>query len=466
MNEPRSGRTWNYLGLRFPERQIYIRSEGRVHFWTFSPLAQAIVTGASLLCLGWVAFTTVNVVFKDRIISAKERHFEQMQTSYEGRIAELQLAYDELNGALIAAQDRFKTVADEFEAKQLALSGLLEQKDTLRASLGIGRGQDTKSVKTADATPAPPAIRTGNIGTGGSLDYVVPDIAASFAPPFGMGAGTVIGSIAPYRVALPEQHRAPFLRGAVQRLGSLFGHHSSETMVDNPAIHEIAGQEARVTQLDASQQELLESAKKSLVAETTRLKKALQTTGVNSQAMLKRVSVGGPLISVAPTMRDDAFRAGIVDTTESLNDLAMVVKALNSVPLDGPLTTSEVSSGFGGRADPFTEEAAFHSGIDFSAAKGSDVFATAPGIVIFAGPRGAYGNTVEIDHGYGIRTRYGHLSKISVPLGQQLARGEIIGKVGSTGRSTGPHVHYEVWYDNAVRDPGKFIKAGRNVRKE
>ena len=247
------------------------------------------------------------------------------------------------------------------------------------------------------------------------MDYVVPDIAASFAPPFGMGAGAVIGSIAPYRAQLPEQHRAPFLRGAVQRLGSLFGHRASPETVDNPAIHEIGSQEARVVELDASQQELLDSAKKSLLAETARLKKALQTTGINSQTMLKRVSVGGPLISVAPTMRDDAFRAGVIDTTQSLNDLAMVVKALNSVPLNGPLLTSEVSSGFGGRPDPFTEEAAFHNGIDFSAAKGSDVFATAPGIVVFAAPRGAYGNTVEIDHGYGIRTRYGHLSKISVP---------------------------------------------------
>jgi murein DD-endopeptidase MepM/ murein hydrolase activator NlpD len=426
-------------------------------------LAQAIAAGASLLCLGWIAFTTVNVVFKDRIISAKEHHFEQMQTSYEGRIAELQLAYDELNGALIAAQDRFKAVADEFEAKQLALTGLLEQKEALRASLGIGKGQDPKSVKTADATPA---LRSGNIGTGGALDFVVPDIAASFAPPFGMGAGTVIGSIAPYRVALPEPHRAPFLRGAVQRLGSLFGHRASPATVDNPAIHEISGQEARVVQLDASQQELLDNAKQSLVAETARLKKALLVTGINPQSMVKRVSQGGPLMSVAPTMQDDAFRAGVVDTTVSLNDLAMVVKALNSVPLDGPLVTSDISSSFGGRPDPFTEEAAFHSGIDFSAAKGSDVFATAPGIVVFAGPRGAYGNTVEIDHGYGIRTRYGHLSKIAVAIGYQLERGAIIGKVGSTGRSTGPHVHYEVWYDNAVRDPGKFIKAGRNVRKE
>jgi murein DD-endopeptidase MepM/ murein hydrolase activator NlpD len=275
-----------------------------------------------------------------------------------------------------------------------------------------------------------------------------------------------VGSIgAPYQVA-PEPHRTPFLRGAVQRLGSLFGHRASPASIDNPAIHEINQQEARVAQLDAGQQSLLADAKKDLVAETARLKKALQVTGINSQSMLKRVAQGGPMMTMAPTMQDDAFRSGVVDTTASLNDLAMVVKALNSVPLDSPLTTNEISSGFGGRPDPFTEEAAFHSGIDFSAAKGSEVFATAPGLVVFAGPRGAYGNTVEIDHGYGIRTRYGHLSQIAVPTGFQLERGAIIGKVGSTGRSTGPHVHYEVWYDNAVRDPGKFIRAGRNVRKE
>ena len=455
MNEARRECSSKFLGMRFPARQIYVRSEGRVHFCSFSPLAQAIAAGASLLCLGWFAFTTVNVVFKDRIISAKERHFEQMQASYEGRIAELQLAYDELNGALISAQDRFKSVADEFEAKQLALSGLIEQKQALRASLGIGKGQDQKGTKAVDATPG---LKPG---TGGALDYVVPDVAPSFSPPF---AAAVIGTVTPY--AAPEAQRAPFLRGAVQRLGSLFGQRPATVPIDNPAIREIGEQEARVSRLDASQQALLVEAKRDLVAETARLKKAMQGTGINPQLMLKRVSQGGALMTVAPTMQDDDFRAGIVDTTASLNDLAMVVKALNSVPLDAPLATTEVSSGFGGRPDPFTEEAAFHSGIDFSAARGSDVFATAPGLVVFSGPRGAYGNTVEIDHGYGIRTRYGHLSKIAVPAGFQLERGAVIGKVGSTGRSTGPHVHYEVWYDNAVRDPGKFIRAGRNVRKE
>ena len=145
---------------------------------------------------------------------------------------------------------------------------------------------------------------------------------------------------------------------------------------------------------------------------------------------------------------------------EKLDD---VVAALRAVPLIAPAELGSVSSGFGARVDPFNEELAFHSGIDFSGPLGADVRVTAPGVVVFAGPRGAYGNTVEVDHGYGIRTRYGHLSKILVQVGTRLDTGAVIGRLGSTGRSTGPHVHYEVWYDNAVRNPGNFIKAGHYV---
>src|SRR5882762_823499 len=132
------GGVWTYVRVTFPERQIYIRSNGRVQFFTFTPLTQAITAGISLLFLGWVAFTSVNVIFKDRILAAKERHFQQMQTSYETRIADLQLSYDELNGALVIAQDRFKAIADSFEAKQQALTAVIERKKTLQASLGIG----------------------------------------------------------------------------------------------------------------------------------------------------------------------------------------------------------------------------------------------------------------------------------------------------------------------------------------
>ena len=121
------------------------------------------------------------------------------------------------------------------------------------------------------------------------------------------------------------------------------------------------------------------------------------------------------------------------------------------------------TSGFGARIDPFTGRYAFHPGIDFAGPWGAPVHATAPGTVVFAGNRGGYGNMVEIDHGFGIHTRYGHLSAITVQVGAQVDKGAAIGRVGSTGRSTGPHVHYEVWYDDVVRNPSNFIEAGRHV---
>src|SRR5882762_6146137 len=130
------GGVWTYVRVTFPERQIYIRSNGRVQFFTFTPLTQAIFTGISLLFLGWVAFTSVNVIFKDRIIASKERHFVEMQSAYENRIADLQISYDELNGALADAEDHFKAVADSFEAKQRALANLIGHKQNLQSSLG------------------------------------------------------------------------------------------------------------------------------------------------------------------------------------------------------------------------------------------------------------------------------------------------------------------------------------------
>jgi len=470
--------------MTFPERQIYIRSNGRVQFITFSPLTQAIFTGVGMLFLGWVAFTSVNVIFKDRIIAAKERHFEQMQASYEGRIADLQLSYDELNGALIAAEDRFKATADAFEAKQRVLTALIERKENLRNQLGIG---SPTTRKTAVSAPS------YNNGAGGVLDIVTPSMAASLAPPFATGANPIIGPITgmPPSAHVPELSRRfaalpavipevtrparmPFFSGAVERLGSLFGRKVASSTVDNPTFHEMAEEQARIAALDGVQSSLLSGAKTDVESETTRLKRALQAAGINPKSILPRVTrdgakEGGPLLPVGPgqiATDDQVFNTGVIDTMTSLTELSSVVKALTAVPLIEPVANAELSSGFGGRNDPFTEELAFHSGIDLSGEKGSDVHVTAPGVVVFAGPRGAYGNTVEVDHGYGIRTRYGHLSKIVVAAGTKLDKGAVVGKLGSTGRSTGPHVHYEVWYDDAVRDPGKFIKAGRNVRQE
>jgi len=217
---------------------------------------------------------------------------------------------------------------------------------------------------------------------------------------------------------------------------------------------------------------LLAEATQDVNKETARLSRLLRSTGVDTKSLISRLPAeraeGGPFIPLALTAdgTEDTFNAGITEAATAMGKLDEVVRALNAVPLVAPTESGSVSSGFGARVDPFNEQLAFHSGLDFSGPKGAEVRATGSGVVVFAGRRGDYGNTVEVDHGHGIRTRYGHLAKIEAPVGTEVDKGTIIGRLGSTGRSTGPHVHYEVWYDQTVRDPEKFIKAGRDVLKE
>jgi murein DD-endopeptidase MepM/ murein hydrolase activator NlpD len=118
----------------------------------------------------------------------------------------------------------------------------------------------------------------------------------------------------------------------------------------------------------------------------------------------------------------------------------------------------QITGGFGQRMDPFSGESMVHSGLDISAAAGSKVQATADGIVLDAGPEAGYGNEVLVDHGYGLATKYGHLSRIFVVVGQEVKRGQVIGAVGMTGRTTGPHLHYEVLVHETPVNPAKFLR--------
>src|SRR4051812_12102589 len=127
-------RAWAWIHATFPERQIYIRSDGRVQFFTFSPVLQASMAGLTLLIFGWGAFASVNVIFKSHIIAAKNHRFQAMQANYENRIADLQKSYDELNGALVSAQDRFKATADQLERKQQAVAQLLGGRNLVNAA--------------------------------------------------------------------------------------------------------------------------------------------------------------------------------------------------------------------------------------------------------------------------------------------------------------------------------------------
>jgi murein DD-endopeptidase MepM/ murein hydrolase activator NlpD len=146
-----------------------------------------------------------------------------------------------------------------------------------------------------------------------------------------------------------------------------------------------------------------------------------------------------------------------------MRSMSQEVKRL---PLGEPIDDPHRSSSFGVRVDPFTHRGAFHPGQDFAGAVMTPIHATAPGVVSFTGQRTGYGNVVEIDHGGGFKTRYAHLQAISVATGQSVALGQRIGGMGSTGRSTGTHLHYEVWQNGRVQDPTRFLKAGDYVQQD
>jgi len=133
------------------------------------------------------------------------------------------------------------------------------------------------------------------------------------------------------------------------------------------------------------------------------------------------------------------------------------------LPSSQPLEIGAYGSGFGWRLDPFTGQRAMHEGIDFSAPVGTPILAAAAGVVVFAGWDAAYGRQVDVDHGQGLVTRYAHASKLHVKRGDIVKQGQKIAEVGSSGRSTGPHLHFEVRINNVAQDPRKYLQTGLNL---
>ena len=179
----------------------------------------------------------------------------------------------------------------------------------------------------------------------------------------------------------------------------------------------------------------------------------LKRLGITPARVGSNDGVGGPFESAASSTFKSLF--------DSWKKLDQLQDGIIAVPSDKPIKASvEFTSGFGVRSDPFHAGAAMHPGIDLAGPYGTPVYATADGIVLRAGwNNGGYGNLVEIDHGRGITTRYGHMSAILVQEGEHITRGEQIGRIGSTGRSTGNHLHYEVRIDGRPVNPIPFMKS-------
>lgn len=193
---------------------------------------------------------------------------------------------------------------------------------------------------------------------------------------------------------------------------------------------------------------------------------AMRRLGLNPDRILAlvedRSAMGGPLIALLPAGEgsvDPRFRRlGL-----SLARMDALQRGLQGIPQVVPAAGRHISSNFGYRSDPFSGGAAFHAGLDFKGPTGAPIFAAARGIVAFVGRRSGYGKSVEIDHGNGLRTRYAHMSAFRARAGQPVRAGQVIGAVGSTGRSTGPHLHFEVRLHGQAVNPRPFLEVAPNV---
>jgi murein DD-endopeptidase MepM/ murein hydrolase activator NlpD len=171
--------------------------------------------------------------------------------------------------------------------------------------------------------------------------------------------------------------------------------------------------------------------------------------------------MGGPFVPVKLPPNAGSFERQLYQLNITRAQMERLNRTFALVPYRKPVVGEvEFTSGFGIRTDPFLGRPAMHTGLDFRAAMGDPVRATANGKVASAGWAGGYGRMIEIDHGNGLSTRYGHLSEIGVKVGDQIKIGQVIGAVGSTGRSTGPHLHYETRIEGEAVDPQKFLRAG------
>lgn len=202
-------------------------------------------------------------------------------------------------------------------------------------------------------------------------------------------------------------------------------------------------------------------------ARASRAEAAMRKLNLDPKSMSRQTqqAMGGPFEAILGGGGDDIDprfeRLGL-----SLARMAVLDRALDGIPQVVPASAQNITSGFGYRRDPFNGSGAMHSGIDFRGAMGSPIYAAADGRVTFAGVKSGYGNVIEVTHGNGILTRYAHLSRIDVKVGQAVGAGATIGGLGSTGRSTGPHLHFEVRINDRAINPRPFLEAAPDVLKE
>jgi murein DD-endopeptidase MepM/ murein hydrolase activator NlpD len=415
------------FGKRKENHLLILASGEKVRHMTIRPWMAAL--GVSTFGLFTIAYLTATayLVVRDDLIGASMARQARMQHEYEDRIAALRAQVDRITSRQLLDQ---QVVEDKVEK-------LLEQQMALTSRQGkLGSVLERAENSGLDTTL--PATETE------ALDQ-----------------HTDASPLSSFKSLMNEQKAD--LAGMKTR--------SLSFAADNGNMADHADKLfSKVTHSlkDIEQQQLshIQNLTADAAERAQNIQRILKNTGFKVPDSLAAIdadadtAIGGPY--VAPETAD-VFENSLSDLDLALDQLERVKTFARKLPFSNPAPGKQITSLFGNRVDPFFGKLAMHAGIDFREKQGTDVIATGAGIVIHAGPAGGYGYMVEIDHGNGISTRYGHLSRILVKTGDKVEEGAVLALSGSTGRSTGPHLHYEVRRNGQAIDPLRFLNAGMKL---
>jgi murein DD-endopeptidase MepM/ murein hydrolase activator NlpD len=374
---------------------------GPVAFWIF--------VGTVVIMAGWTIATATYFAFRDDLLKGLIVRQAEQQNAYEDRIAELRARIDRTTSRQLLDQEQFEQKLDDLMRRQ----STLESRAT--ALGGIADPVVTGAIKPA-----------GNAAT----------------------AGSPMSPQARDRPSALEPHRAAVARRAGKDAG---------------INAKLSGVEASLDRLDHRQALGLAQLQERYEGKARRLRGVLVDLGLKLGGPAPAGS-GGPFVPIKLPGEGNSFERAVARVKIARTQAEHLTRTLLRVPLRKPVNGEiDLSSTFGVRVDPFLHVAAMHTGLDFRGDTGDPIHATAAGTVVGAGWSGGYGRMIEIDHGNGLSTRYGHLSQIDVKVGDEIRIGQIIGRMGSTGRSTGPHLHYETRIDGDAVDPQKFLHAGARL---
>lgn len=418
------------FGKRKEPHTVIIAHGDEIRHFTIRPWLAAFAGSAlAAVAIGYLLATSY-LVLRDDLIGAATARQARMQQAYEDRISALRAQVDRITSRQLLDQQLMETKVSELLERQTQLSQRHGRLDSV-----LERAEKDVGANLPDAAPAPaqkPDVRA-EVDTGPDKGIVTASLASLAAP-------------ASRPFALWTTRDTPLAdESSADRADKLF-------VAINQSLRSIENEQIdRVSRLADTAYENADA-----------IKDALQTAGlpVDSDFGKDETDVGGPLI---PLDNATAFDSKVKELDAALDLLDRVKSEARRLPLANPAPGHAVTSPFGVRTDPILGTAALHSGMDFRAPTGMAARTTAAGVVTRASWAGGYGRMVEVDHGNGFSTRYGHLSKITVAVGQTLKAGDKVGETGSSGRSTGPHLHYEVRRNGEAVNPLRFLAVGKKL---